>query len=84
MNPNYLTEHCRVAMYDLSIKDIDDRKRKRKVYPSIQKAVQYILNVTPKSLQRRIKNKERVIGTDGKYYAVRIIPEKEYQQCFKF
>lgn len=80
MNPNYLTGHCRIAMYDLSIEDIEERKRRRKIYPTIQKATQYILNVTPKSLLTKIKNKERVVGHDGKYYAVRIIGENEYQQ----
>jgi len=83
-NPNYLSGHLRVAFYDLSIENIDERKRKRKIYPSIQKATQYVLNLSPKALQTKIKNKERVVGTDGKYYAVRYITEDKYKQSIMF
>lgn len=59
-----------IALFDLSIKDIEQRRRERIVLPSIGKAYGKLGFSSRKTLQTAIRNKERVMY-QGKWYAVR-------------
>lgn len=76
-NPNFLTGFCRIALYPLNI-PLEERRKKRLIFPSILKTVPFLKNETSKTLNTKLRKKIKVIGKDNIEYAPREITEKEY------
>lgn len=63
----------RIALYDMTIKDITKRKANKMVYDSVKKASAK-LGISETVLKRVAKNKERIyIESLGKEFAIRHI-----------
>lgn len=79
-NPNKMTGHTRIALYDMSIEDLGERRAKRILHTTIQGAAKFLGTVTHNSIKTRMKPGTYVTAMNGKKYAVRVISDKEFNR----
>lgn len=82
-NPNKTAGYTRIALYDMSIEDLQERRQERLVFPTIQSSIKFLGEISANVLRARLVPGKYVNDRIGKKYAIRVISEKDYQKAVK-
>jgi len=75
-SPNSMRGNIQIAVYDLSIADLTERKANAQVFPSLKSVAAYF-GVSTKTVVNYVDPvKQKRLKREDKYYAIRLFKEK--------